>query len=218
MARSDRRIKRVTDPLDNRVKARLIGISYYSSESKHSAAVVVEDDDSPCLSELVHSFLEDDHDAAEQRVTTLTQIESTQTLTLPIRWRSSLSQPLLTTRMLTGICLWLTPQCGDMQDQMELLWRPNCRKLRVHRHGAICSTLGPKPGFHGKKRGIENDRQGHERFGKKIVEEQRTNPLCMKEKPLYAKQMVRFIPSNDEPNLGKLQLIDPVGSKAFFFW
>ncbi|MBA0844551.1 hypothetical protein Goarm_005839, partial [Gossypium armourianum] len=39
---------------------------YDSSGSEHSAAVVVEDDDSPCLSELVHSFLEDDHDAAEQ--------------------------------------------------------------------------------------------------------------------------------------------------------
>ncbi|KAA3459639.1 DUF506 family protein [Gossypium australe] len=66
MARSDRRIKRVTDPLDDRVKACLVGVSYDSSGSEHSAAVVVEDDDSPCLSELVHSFLEDEHDAAEQ--------------------------------------------------------------------------------------------------------------------------------------------------------
>ncbi|KAK8573295.1 hypothetical protein V6N13_100097 [Hibiscus sabdariffa] len=68
MAASDRRIKRVSDPLDDRVKARLVGASYESSGSEHSAAAVVEDD-SPCLSELVHGFLEDDHDvgAAEQK-------------------------------------------------------------------------------------------------------------------------------------------------------
>ena len=65
MASSGRRTKRVTDPLDDRVKARLVGVSYVSSGSEHSAATVVEDD-SPCLSELVHSFLEDDDDAAEQ--------------------------------------------------------------------------------------------------------------------------------------------------------
>lgn len=60
MASFGRRIKRVTDPLDDRVKARLV-----SSGSEHSAAAV-EEDDSPCLSVLVHSFLEDDHDASEQ--------------------------------------------------------------------------------------------------------------------------------------------------------
>ncbi|XP_022759809.1 uncharacterized protein LOC111306167 [Durio zibethinus] len=65
MASFGRRIKRVTDPLDDRVKARLVGISYTSSGSEHSAAAVAEDE-SPCLSELVHRFLEDDHDAAEQ--------------------------------------------------------------------------------------------------------------------------------------------------------
>ncbi|XVF81257.1 hypothetical protein PTKIN_Ptkin15bG0141400 [Pterospermum kingtungense] len=56
---SSGRIKRVTDPLDDRVKARLVGVS---SGSEHSAG----EDDSPCLSELVHSFLEEDHDAGEQ--------------------------------------------------------------------------------------------------------------------------------------------------------
>ncbi|XVE72693.1 hypothetical protein DITRI_Ditri11bG0059300 [Diplodiscus trichospermus] len=65
MASSGRRIKRVTDPLDDRVKARLVGANYASSGSEHSAAAAAEDD-SPCLSELVHSFLEDDHDASEQ--------------------------------------------------------------------------------------------------------------------------------------------------------
>ncbi|KAK6238826.1 hypothetical protein QUC31_004295 [Theobroma cacao] len=64
MAAFVRRIKRVTDPLDDRVKARLVGVSYVSSGSEHSAAAA--EDDSPCLSELVHSFLEDDKDAAEQ--------------------------------------------------------------------------------------------------------------------------------------------------------
>ncbi|XVF21311.1 hypothetical protein REPUB_Repub12eG0080100 [Reevesia pubescens] len=67
MASFGRRIKRVTDPLDDRVKAQLVGFSYASSGSEHSAAAAtVVQDDSPCLSELVHSFLEDDHDAAEQ--------------------------------------------------------------------------------------------------------------------------------------------------------
>ncbi|WRX11414.1 Protein of unknown function PDDEXK-like - like 2 [Theobroma cacao] len=64
MAAFVRRIKRVTDPLDDRVKARLVGVSYVSSGSEHSAAAA--EDDSPCLSELVHSFLEDDKDAAQQ--------------------------------------------------------------------------------------------------------------------------------------------------------
>ncbi|XP_022771546.1 uncharacterized protein LOC111314440 [Durio zibethinus] len=68
MASFGRRIKRVTDPLDYRVKARLIGASDVSSGSEHSASTVVPEDDSPCLSELVHSFLEDAHDATEQTV------------------------------------------------------------------------------------------------------------------------------------------------------
>ncbi|GMI66357.1 hypothetical protein like AT3G07350 [Hibiscus trionum] len=57
------RVKRVTDPLDDRVKALLVGAASSSSGSEQSAAT---EDDSPCLSELVHSFLEDDRDAAEQ--------------------------------------------------------------------------------------------------------------------------------------------------------
>ncbi|KDP45271.1 hypothetical protein JCGZ_15136 [Jatropha curcas] len=50
------RAKRVTDPLDDEAKARIVGVrfSYVSSGSEHSV------DDSPCLSELVHGFLEDD--------------------------------------------------------------------------------------------------------------------------------------------------------------
>ncbi|XVE78154.1 hypothetical protein DITRI_Ditri13aG0121100 [Diplodiscus trichospermus] len=66
MSSFGRRIKRVTDPLDDRVKARLFDVSYASSGSEHSAAYAIAEDDSPCLSELVHRFLEDDHDAAEQ--------------------------------------------------------------------------------------------------------------------------------------------------------
>ncbi|KAK4270164.1 hypothetical protein QN277_023243 [Acacia crassicarpa] len=53
------RKKRVTDPLDDEAKARLVGadlprLSYESSGSEHSG-----DGDSLCLSELVHDFLED---------------------------------------------------------------------------------------------------------------------------------------------------------------
>ncbi|KAF8402175.1 hypothetical protein HHK36_013127 [Tetracentron sinense] len=53
------RAKRVTDPLDEKVKACICGrdhrkTSYVSSGSEH------EGDDSPCLSDLVQGFLEDD--------------------------------------------------------------------------------------------------------------------------------------------------------------
>lgn len=59
------RAKQVTDPLNDKVKARLVGmdqpqLSYVSSGSEHSA------DDSPCLSELVHGFLENYSDAESQ--------------------------------------------------------------------------------------------------------------------------------------------------------
>uniref|UniRef100_A0A6N2L8F8 Vesicle-fusing ATPase n=1 Tax=Salix viminalis TaxID=40686 RepID=A0A6N2L8F8_SALVM len=60
--------KRVTDPLDDKAKARLVGtqLSYVSSGSEHSAD---DDDDLPCLSELVHGFLEnDDSDLAHEPV------------------------------------------------------------------------------------------------------------------------------------------------------
>ncbi|KAE8676290.1 nitrate transporter [Hibiscus syriacus] len=64
MASFPRRVKRVTDPLDDRVKAQLVGVCSASSGSERSAA---SEDDAPCgLSELVHSFLEDDREAAEQ--------------------------------------------------------------------------------------------------------------------------------------------------------
>ncbi|XP_018844169.1 uncharacterized protein LOC109008509 [Juglans regia] len=56
------RTKRVTEPLDDKARARLVGMdqpqpSYVSSGSEHSA------DDSACLSELVHGFLENDSEA-----------------------------------------------------------------------------------------------------------------------------------------------------------
>ncbi|QCD98930.1 hypothetical protein DEO72_LG8g3016 [Vigna unguiculata] len=57
------RKKRVTDPFDEEAKARLVGgdhrqLSYTSSGSEHSG-----DEESPCLSELVHDFLEDNDDS-----------------------------------------------------------------------------------------------------------------------------------------------------------
>ncbi|KAK3182809.1 hypothetical protein Dsin_030095 [Dipteronia sinensis] len=59
------RAKRVTDPLNDKVKAQLVGnqLSFLSSGSDHSAAHD-DDDDSPCLSELVHDFLE--HETNDQ--------------------------------------------------------------------------------------------------------------------------------------------------------
>ncbi|KAE8037821.1 hypothetical protein FH972_010376 [Carpinus fangiana] len=59
MAGLGRTTKRVTDPLNDKVRDRLVGkdqtqLSYVSSGSEHSP------DDSPCLAELVHGFLEND--------------------------------------------------------------------------------------------------------------------------------------------------------------
>ncbi|KAL1340884.1 hypothetical protein HN51_027388 [Arachis hypogaea] len=59
------RRKRVTDPFDDEAKARLVGgdyrkLSYDSSGSEHSGTGDGDgDENSPCLSELVHNFLED---------------------------------------------------------------------------------------------------------------------------------------------------------------
>ncbi|KAE8675168.1 hypothetical protein F3Y22_tig00111693pilonHSYRG00139 [Hibiscus syriacus] len=66
MASFPRRVKRVTDPLDDRVKAQLVGACSASSGVERSADTADTEDDSSCLSELVHSFLEDDREAAEQ--------------------------------------------------------------------------------------------------------------------------------------------------------
>lgn len=58
------RIKQVTDPFDEKVKARIIGrdwreLVYFSSENEHSAKN--DDVESPCLSGfLLNSFLEED--------------------------------------------------------------------------------------------------------------------------------------------------------------
>ncbi|KAE8684621.1 hypothetical protein F3Y22_tig00111105pilonHSYRG00085 [Hibiscus syriacus] len=67
MASFQRRVKRVTDPLDDRVKAQLVGARYFSSGSEHSDSSTVVGDDSPCLSELVHCFLQDNHDESDQQ-------------------------------------------------------------------------------------------------------------------------------------------------------
>uniref|UniRef100_A0A1J3G8C4 Uncharacterized protein n=1 Tax=Noccaea caerulescens TaxID=107243 RepID=A0A1J3G8C4_NOCCA len=54
------RAKRVTDPLADEVRARLVGCSF-SSGSDHTGDGIedYDDDDSPCLSDLVEGFLED---------------------------------------------------------------------------------------------------------------------------------------------------------------
>ncbi|CAN8269965.1 unnamed protein product [Cochlearia groenlandica] len=53
------RAKRVTDPLADEVRARLVGSSF-SSGSEHTGDEDYDGDDSPCLSDLVQSFLEDE--------------------------------------------------------------------------------------------------------------------------------------------------------------
>lgn len=60
------RAKRVTDPLNDKVKAQLVGmdrpeLSYVSSGSEHDAV----QDDSPFLSDLVYGFPEDDNSKTE---------------------------------------------------------------------------------------------------------------------------------------------------------
>ncbi|WCJ37912.1 hypothetical protein M5689_019006 [Euphorbia peplus] len=65
MAAAYIRSKRATGPLDDQARARLVGpaLSYSSSGSEHSASGAdADDDDSPCLSKLVHGFLEDQDD------------------------------------------------------------------------------------------------------------------------------------------------------------
>ncbi|KFK38193.1 hypothetical protein AALP_AA3G081300 [Arabis alpina] len=54
------RAKRVTDPLADEVRARLVGCSF-SSGSEHTVEDY-DEDDSPCLSDLVQSFLEDEEE------------------------------------------------------------------------------------------------------------------------------------------------------------
>lgn len=63
------RAKRVTDPLNDKVKARIVGNFrfepvYVSSGSEHGGENSGYDD-SPCLSDLVHGFLEDDAGVAD---------------------------------------------------------------------------------------------------------------------------------------------------------
>ncbi|CAH8290794.1 unnamed protein product [Eruca vesicaria subsp. sativa] len=54
------RAKRVTDPLADEARARLVGCSF-SSGSEHTGDGIDDfDDDSPCLSDLVQGFLEDE--------------------------------------------------------------------------------------------------------------------------------------------------------------
>ncbi|KAL3517855.1 hypothetical protein ACH5RR_020444 [Cinchona calisaya] len=59
------RIKRVTDPLDDKVKARIVP-EYFSSGSEHSAHADDDDVVSPSLSDLVYGFLIDDSTSRTQ--------------------------------------------------------------------------------------------------------------------------------------------------------
>ncbi|KAK9280967.1 hypothetical protein L1049_003858 [Liquidambar formosana] len=79
------RAKRVTDPLDDKMKARLVGtdLSYVSSGSEHD----VVQDDSPCLFDLVHGFLEEDGTKTESQEThsDSERVDSLVDLTVAIR-------------------------------------------------------------------------------------------------------------------------------------
>ncbi|KAL0561716.1 hypothetical protein IC582_002157 [Cucumis melo] len=55
------RSKRVTDPLDDKAKARLFGTHHFHQLSCVSSGSEHSPHDSPCLSELVHGFLHDHH-------------------------------------------------------------------------------------------------------------------------------------------------------------
>ncbi|ESQ49298.1 hypothetical protein EUTSA_v10021229mg [Eutrema salsugineum] len=54
------RAKRVTDPLADEVRARLVGCSFSSGSEHTGYGIEDDDDDSPCLSDLVQGFLEDE--------------------------------------------------------------------------------------------------------------------------------------------------------------
>ncbi|XAR58767.1 hypothetical protein NMG60_11014298 [Bertholletia excelsa] len=57
------RAKRVTDPLDDKARARIVEPAYVSSGSSHGGENADQGDDSSCLSDLIHGFLE--YDAVE---------------------------------------------------------------------------------------------------------------------------------------------------------
>ncbi|TYI18643.1 hypothetical protein ES332_A07G106200v1 [Gossypium tomentosum] len=108
-----RRVKRVTDPLDDRVKAQLVGAVYFSSGSEHSASDAVAGEDSPCLSELVDSFLEDNHYGTDETgggngsttyISDADYVDSKYDNTASLE---SSDQTLLTIGIAIGICSWI---------------------------------------------------------------------------------------------------------------
>ncbi|KAE8708103.1 hypothetical protein F3Y22_tig00110356pilonHSYRG00109 [Hibiscus syriacus] len=80
-------------------------------------------------------------------------------------------------------------QRGDLQDEMEFLGRHNGRELRVHRRNAI-GIVHYRPRVFRGKRGIEKDRESHDRFGEKIVEEPEVIPSSLEKKIVTCKRMV----------------------------
>ncbi|EEF35094.1 uncharacterized protein LOC8259689 [Ricinus communis] len=134
--------KRVTDPLDDDAKARLIGgqLSYGTSGSEHSA-----DDDSPCLSELVHGFLEVDEDLETQsytydsdsdRVDSVSDCAVDAVKSLCVTTEMDLYRNLLLSHVLKGVemfSLW--------RNQKPVLRRKVMSFLRELGHNAaICKT------------------------------------------------------------------------------
>ncbi|KAH7576409.1 hypothetical protein ACOSP7_003316 [Xanthoceras sorbifolium] len=136
------RAKRVTDPLNDKVKAQLVGdqLSFVSSGSDHSGA-----DDFPCLSELVHDFLEheiqdqppgydSEHDRVDSAIDSIDKIEHI--LRSTANSNVDLYKNLLLTHVLKALELF-----SCLRQQKTVLRRKVMSFLRELGHNAaICKT------------------------------------------------------------------------------
>ncbi|KAK2662715.1 hypothetical protein Ddye_001289 [Dipteronia dyeriana] len=135
------RAKRVTDPLNDKVKAQLVG-SFLSSGSDHSAAH--DDDDSPCLSELVHDFLEHEtkdqptgYDSDSDRVdSAMDSTDKLEDILIRTTGNVDLYKNLLLTHVLRAMELF-----SCLRQQQSILRRKVMSFLRELGHNAaICKT------------------------------------------------------------------------------
>lgn len=143
---SSGRAKRVTDPLNEKVKAQLIGhqLSYVSSGSEYSAAAV--DDDSPSLSELVHDFLEHElsqaqppgYDSDSERVDTVA--DSTELIEDILKSTANGNVDLYRNLLLTHV-LKAMEVFSRLRQQKSVFRRQVMSLLRELGHNAaICKT------------------------------------------------------------------------------
>lgn len=141
------RTKRVTDPLDARVRDRLVGresseLGYASSGSEHSAT-----DDWPCLSELVNGFLEEDdsetrspeNDSDLDRVDSVSErVDSTESI---LRSSAASSNADAYKRRLLAHVTEATELLSHLRSSKAKFRRSVMSYLRESGHnGAICKT------------------------------------------------------------------------------